>query len=382
MINLITGTPGAGKTLNTLAMVEDECAGRNIYFYNIKGLTLDWQEVTKEDLHTWDEFPDGSVFVVDEAWKVWPNVTNSQKSPESVMKLAEHRHRGFDFYFIVQDPTLIDFRLRKFGDRHYHFERQFGYESARRFEWQSVVSNPKDHFARKEAVSTRISYPKKYYDVYQSASLHTVTKRFPKKAYWVIGGVVLSIGLLIYALNTIGDGPPEIAQYNSPGESQQFASSFSSYSSRRDPEQRYESTQDYIDQHTPRIDDIPWSAPMYDAITEVQTFPRPQCIYHIKDDYCSCFTQQATPLEISKENCLSQVKNGYFNPFKSEETEQGSGRALAAAPAITSEPTTRKVAKVRYIGESSNQVGSQTTSTTRYTPYLDSRPVVLGYPNR
>ena len=103
----------------------------------------------------------------------------------------------------------------------------------------------------------------------------------------------------------------------------------------------------YIEAHTPRIPDVPWSAPVYDALTVPKTFPRPQCIRfnrgYDSPPVCKCYTQQATPLNLSDKACNRYVDNGYFDHTRPEiqsqtgqptakAHDQGLPRALAAAP--------------------------------------------------
>lgn len=336
MFTLVTGIPGSSKSLNTLELVENECEGRDIYYFNIPELTLDWTEITGDQFLDWMSFPKGSVFVIDECHKLWPNVAHTKPSPPSVIALDEHRHGGYDFYCITQQPTKIDFRARHMVGRHIHFSRVYGREMAKRYEWQKCQNSPDDYHARQEAEVTVKRFPKKYYDVYKSADMHTVKKRIPKKAVLALGGIVLSIGLIanfVYGLGTRGESDePSVSQVHS--EIPDLAASMSNPMNMPASVEPEEMT--YTEKWTPRIPDLPFSAPVYDSLTKVKTFPRPQCVRNEEDQTCRCFTQQATPLDMSYSACMNLVENGWFNPFKEEAGEgptQGKARAPGVAPA-------------------------------------------------
>ena len=327
MLTLITGLPGAGKTLNALQIVEKEKGDRPVFYRGIKQLTLDWTEIQDEEVHNWNTYPEGTIFVIDEAQQIWPNIAHSKQSPKSVMQLDTHRHRGYDFYVITQQPTLIDFRLRKFVNRHLHFERAFGRHATRQLEWQQVENDPRDYHARQEAEISRVRFKKTFYDKYHSAEVHTHKPRIPKKAIWFLAAILFTGGAFTYAYNNIVDRAPVFDR--TPIEVETDTQDWSRLMPGGNDIKLPETTSEYVDRFTPRIPDLPWSAPAYDELTEVKTYPRPQCILHVRTDNCSCFTQQASPLTISQTQCKFYVKNGYFNPFKEEREGWAEGQALA-----------------------------------------------------
>ena len=104
MLYWVTGSNGTGKTLNTLKWVRDlqkKYPERKV-FYNgrfklkpEKEIEFGWE---KFDFKDWENKPDGSIFLVDEAHNDLPVRPAAQKPPEYIAKLAEHRIRGFDFF--------------------------------------------------------------------------------------------------------------------------------------------------------------------------------------------------------------------------------------------------------------------------------------------
>jgi zona occludens toxin len=369
MITLITGVPGAGKTLNTLQDVESERGDREVFYRQIDGLTLDWNLLTDEECHNWNNYPDGSIFVFDEAHQVWPNIPSNRESPASVMLLDQHRHKGYDFYVITQKGTKVDFRVRDLVGRHYHYERGFNANGTRRLEWQKAVSNCDDYHNREEAEIKRIPFNKDFYNVYKSAEVHTHKRRIPKAVYYFAAAILATGTLSAFAYTSImerSSSKDEITVSGSsyPKTDRVFNDNFSPRSTKND-------RSDYAHLFTPRIADIPFSAPAYDDVTEVKTYPRPQCIYHIKNDSCNCFTQQATPLNISYSQCINNVENGWFNPFRDEEREGESEKAARfASPSsdgYKTEPVVTPSHRVIYLNSGSSSTASSSYAVRRST---------------
>lgn len=356
MITLITGLPGAGKTLNTLELVESEWgdSGRKIYYAGISELTLPWEMIEPEQINEWEKFDDGSIFVIDELQRVWGSRAHSKPKPPAVAALDTHRHRGFDFYFITQAPTLIDHDARKMVSRHIHVERAFGFNRSRIIEFQQCENDPRDHFAQQQAIIKNKAFNTKYFNKYKSASIHTVKRKIPKKLIIIILGMVILGGLsLNFALKM---GARKLAP-NDPVEAdpvtyEQFYSSNSFVEDERD----YISREEYLDMHTPRVSGVPHSAPIYDSVAVVKTFPRPQCVERIQFRTCSCFTQQATPLDIDYDTCMDYVHKGWFNPFIDEEAEKKREReqALAAATLVREDTQKPRKPRITYLGDSTS----------------------------
>lgn len=353
MINLITGTPGAGKTLNTIKVIHEahKDDDRPIYYRGIRELKFDWIELDDDEITNWFDLPDGSIIVIDEVQQIWPNRSNNKPVPESVSRLDTHRHRGFDFYVITQKPTLVDFAARGFVDRHDHYERQFGYESCRRFSWEKAVNDTADYHTRTEAITSRIKYDKKYYDAYKSAEVHTVKKRLPGKLVFILFLIVLFLGLSVFAYGRLSD-KSDPHQKGGDFSSEQYADIPFMSDGGFSGDEPVMTPTEYAEHWKPRIQSLPYSAPAYDGVTEVKTFPRPQCMLDIKYDSCRCFTQQATPMDIEYAVCRRIVRGGLFNPFL-DEGEAQRERALAArAPLEETDRNEREFSKIVRLSDS------------------------------
>ncbi|MEM1188115.1 MAG: zonular occludens toxin domain-containing protein [Pseudomonadota bacterium] len=323
MMTLVTGLLGAGKTLNTIHMVMKEKPDHgDIYYAGITDLTLPWKEVSYDQLQDWQSFPDGSVFVVDEADRWLPQRGNNPKVPEFIRELARHRHRGMDFYIVTQMPKFIDHFARNLCNRHLHFERAFNFEGSKLLEWQKPQDDPNDYHARRDATSTRKKFPKEVFDLYRSAEIHTHKPRVPKKLVLLGIGVLVVIALALNLANSLQEqGPGQgVEEGVSPSELERLTE-FYSGSVVRDPGEVLDQ-EAYIKSWEPRIANLPHTAPVYDGLTEVKTFPRPNCIYSHRTAECTCYTQQATPMEVEYEFCRAVVANGWFNPYREEVVEQ------------------------------------------------------------
>lgn len=368
MITFITGTPGAGKTLFTLERIVsdwgDAIAGkakdnndqllpaRPMFVCGIRDITLPgWTDISYEQVAKWWELPPGSIILVDEAQKVWPRRSPNKDIPESVKRLDTHRHQGYDFYIITQKPTNVDHDARGFVNEHYHYDRVGGLESSREFFFNRAMVNPQDWPEKDEAVHVkRRRFPKKFYNVYKSADLHTVQKKIPKKLYVYLGILALTLaGGASFAYDIMNRNQLDTTQLvdipigdRNPTGSQHYSHQQNSY----------------ISQWTPRIQDMPHTAPVYDQVAVVKTFPRPQCMYRHRTDECRCYTQQATPLTISRAMCMSIVEGGYFNPFvdESEQVEGGrvrEGDSPPEAPPVPPEEVTSRSKTVVQVTDNS-----------------------------
>lgn len=89
MITLITGTPGASKTLNAIDLVLNDPAfqERPVYVYNIEllapGEALGWQTLDLEQAKAWYDLPHGAVIILDECQDLFPRRNSATKCPNT-----------------------------------------------------------------------------------------------------------------------------------------------------------------------------------------------------------------------------------------------------------------------------------------------------------
>jgi zona occludens toxin len=214
MIYLVTGTPGAGKTLYMVQKLVRELvpSGRQI-FHNINGLKVDGRvhmqvvDVGPDGPFNWQDFPDGSICVFDEIQRQWPAERSPQKIPESVLMLDTHRHRGFDFWCVTQSPMGIDPRLRRLVEEHHHLHRQFGLKGSVLRKWTGVNDDPRPPMAEEDADKRIFRFPKDLFAYYQSASLHTDKVAIPWKLIkWSGIAVLVLLGAGFMLWRSFGPG--------------------------------------------------------------------------------------------------------------------------------------------------------------------------------
>lgn len=314
MLYLVTGTPGSGKTLNTIKFVREskQFQDRQVYYFGIRDLSPDlgWTELTEEQAFAWHDLPSNSVIIFDEAYNVFPTKHGAKGTPEHVKQLAVHRHKGFDIFLICQKVSgQLDAFVRGLINRHQHYGRIMGSLNINRFTWDICQSNPDSPTARKDANVDQFRMDKKYFGVYHSADEHTHTLSVPWKKIVIL---FLMLGLLVFSVKSFMsyfDRDPEVEAPVS-GHSAGFISSPPVYS-----QQDKELT--FAELVTPEINGIPWSAPIYrEQFKNVQDWPKPAACLRNKSKGCSCYTQQGTPLDVPDTMCNQIVDRGWFDHTK------------------------------------------------------------------
>lgn len=190
MITLITGVPGAGKTLYCVDEILTPAveSGRVVYVDGIPDLLLEHQ-VSPDPLQWPDWAPDGALIVIDECQRIWRPEAASRAPHESIAQLETHRHRGLDFVILTQHPNLIHSNVRRLVGRHIHLRRTS--LGVYLYEWSECVTP--DSSWKNALVKTKWSHPKRSFGKYKSAEIHNKVKfRIPRSVF-VLGFSVLSI---------------------------------------------------------------------------------------------------------------------------------------------------------------------------------------------
>lgn len=233
MIILITGTPGAGKTLYAVANLlrdlvgsevdsTDEkgqpCKIRRTVYTNINGLLLEHDLIDGRDgggLADWHKWAKpGALICFDEVQKEWGVRPNGSKVPDYIQALETHRHMGVDFIVITQGPQLIDQNLRALVGRHLHVRRMGGVGGSIVYEW--------DHCSRQLLYSKALAkkpfrYPKDVFSLYKSAELHTKPKMSLPGALWVtVMALVVAAFLVPYIKGRIDSKGQQFAEPKKP----------------------------------------------------------------------------------------------------------------------------------------------------------------------
>lgn len=314
MIVVHTGLPGAGKTLCTIAEVKrlSERDKRPVYYSGISDLKLPWIEL--DDPTQWHTLPQGSIVVIDEAQRVFRPRHQSAAVPEYVAKLETHRHLGIDLYLVTQHPKLLDSNVRRLCGRHVHFVRAFGAQAVTRHEWGEIRDDPQ---ARDDSVRTLVPYPREAFGWYKSAEVHTHRVRVPWRVLMLalLPFVIIALGYVTYrGLMRVAD--PERVVSNVEGVAQPKDAPGSrgggGVSAR---EASPKSTAQWLAEQQPRVPGLAHTAPAYDAVTQAKQAPYPAACVSM-GRRCSCYTQQATVLDVPESLCRSIVERGYFVPWE------------------------------------------------------------------
>ncbi|WP_051723118.1 zonular occludens toxin domain-containing protein [Cupriavidus metallidurans] len=341
MLTLITGQPGNGKSLYTIAFVEEKrkLESRPVFYHGITDLTLPWTQL--EDPTKWHECPEKSIIVIDEVQQVMPPRPSSQKPPMHVAQLETHRHRGFDLYFMTQDPSLVDNHIKKLAGEYVHLIRQWGREKADVFKMQKVQDPTNANLKR--ALRTTFAYPKEVYTWYKSADSHTHKKKIPFK-YWlmfifpVVAVISAAVGIrVLWKISHPTDAEPTRVEQKGP-EGRQVGSQ-----SIQAQQQGPMTAEQYVAAYSPRIAGLDYTAPVYDELTKPKRVPVPAACVTIRGG-CNCYTQQGTRLSVGKQQCAQIVQTGFFMAFDPDgDAPKPVQQQAAPVAAVAPEPVTAPV---------------------------------------
>lgn len=347
MLTIVTGVPGGGKTLLTLERILNEFqvpkgqARRPVYVNGIPELNYEYFHADEMvDPDHWYNLPDGSILVFDEAQKVFPQRPPSIPVPEKCQQFSTHRHKGMDIFIITQNATNIDAFVRKMCGRHLHVHRILNREVATVYEYDHYEPDPTGWGPKREAISViPWKYPKKLYNKYKSATMHTYKANTPWKLYALPVLAIGSIGLLVWAFGhlkeRIQDMDPDASSSNTTEQTETgFLSTFSGASAPGNETALY-SYNEYTKQFQNLILGLQHSQPFYQSEYVAVSYPIPHCVLFDNAEQCKCYTQQITTYETPEQNCRYWAVHGFFDPTKDElyaEARQG-GQAHAPAAA-------------------------------------------------
>ncbi len=312
MLTLITGQPGNGKSLYTIAHVEEirKAESRPVFYFGIPELKLPWLPL--EDPTKWHECPEKSIIVIDEVQKIMPPRPSGSKPPPHVSPLEVHRHKGFDLFFMTQDPSLVDNHIKKLAGEHIHLIRQWGMQRADVFKMQKVQDPTNANLKR--AQRTTFRFPKKVFDWYKSADAHTHKRKIPLRIK-----LALLIPLIFVVCWYVGtrafdrlSGKAEAPKVTAAGAHPGGLPAAGVSQAKPD---HVMTSAEYVQSFVPRVAGLAYSAPAYDGLTKPTRVPVPAACVVIRGG-CECWTQQGTHLETTAQICQDVVKRGFFEAFE------------------------------------------------------------------
>nr|DAY37029.1 MAG TPA: zonular occludens toxin [Inoviridae sp.] len=356
MITLITGSPGAGKTLYMVSMLakNKEFEGRRIFVDGIPDLKIDNVEPFPEgcgihNLHEWvkDEDYQGAIFVVDEAQRFFPPRSGNTKAPELVEFLHVHRHYAIDLYLITQMPARIDKNVRDLVGAHYHIQKnRLGGRT--KLYWDYCANNPRAEVRNAHASVYKMD--KSVFNLYRSAVEHTKIKQ--PKTRWLWGlplAVVVAVFSAMSAFNQLfgAGGVAPVSKVEKVqekagnvqelpvvdlGDARSSAISGAAEKVGNDVRNAVAGERGLSpEMFVPAIPEMVESKPIYDQVRQVKQYEYATACISGKSG-CSCYTDQGTKVkEISNKLCLEYVKDGLpFNPYR----EPRQDNAVRSAPSV------------------------------------------------
>lgn len=313
-ITLVTGLPGHGKTLWTLAKLKPlaESEKRPVFHNDIPGLSIEGWQVQAAD--EWHDLPASSYMLIDEAQKVFPIRPRSAPVPKHVSELETHRHKGLDLYLVTQHPQLVDTHVRKLVDRHFHIVRKFGTKMATIYEFPSGVQDaPEKNKQRNGVVRHEWRYPKQVFEWYRSAEVHTVKARLPMK-FWLFLAVLVLAPVLMYLAYR------QVFVHQVKGDAVAAASASPGASAASAPGRVAPAMADsraaamYLDAMRPRIPGLAFTAPAYDGLTKPVEAPYPSVCAYSRDFPCRCWSQRGFSLQVPQNLC-EQLAREPMDPY-------------------------------------------------------------------
>lgn len=175
---------------------------RHIYA-NIDGLKVQFVRPIEVD---WRKCPDGSIIFYDEIQLIPEYSTDNKRDEHNIVKhLTVHRHRAFDIYGITQFPSLVHPNFRAVVGLHYHLHRGWGAKAATVYVWANCRDKPNSLGNKLTAERDfRFNYPKRLFEVYESATADTVKLRVPLKLFAIL--LIPLVGLVMLANMLFGGG--------------------------------------------------------------------------------------------------------------------------------------------------------------------------------
>lgn len=306
MITLITGTPGAGKTLYTVAEELPKFKDRPLFVHGIPDLLID-HELPAGEVDDWKSWlPKGAVLVVDECQHVWRVRGAASKVPPGVAAMETHRHTGNDIVLITQHPNLLDPNVRRLVGRHLHVRRMFGWKRAIVYEWDAAT----DPARVSNAIKRSWAYPKKAFSLYKSSEQHN--KRGQRIPLVLIVAVLAGLGLPAAAYYAYSRTQSHIVSASTPGAATELATARAGGGA---PAPLNQVPESIIEATTPKDPHNYLSAPLYAAVVPSVHPPEVSgCIASKRA--CSCYSQQSTPVWMPDEQCRQRAAGLYYDPYR------------------------------------------------------------------
>jgi zona occludens toxin len=347
VITLITGVPGTGKSAWLVKRLSSfpDWRDRRVYVDGIPDLNQDaiphftlpfvgTLRVYQMDGHkpvldvyqnriqigettgqcTFQNWPDWcmpeDLIVVDECQKHVRSRPSGSFVPIYVTEMETHRSRyGVDLVLSTQKTSIIDANVKAQVGQHYHIRE--GWFGRYIYEW-GEVSNGDSRTDRAAGTRQKYRLPKDIFKLYTSAPVHNKKTRSKPLMVYVLPFLVLGFIFLLwrsYASIHAQIHPDLVAAKGAPSSSS--GSIVSSNPALSTSSHRQSNRLDYV----PLVPNRPETAPLYDDVRKVVSFPRPVAAV-CNAEICICFSQQGTRLDIDTALCRRYASYGFdFDPY-------------------------------------------------------------------
>jgi hypothetical protein len=280
---------------------------------------------TGDHLPMWATLPTGSVILIDEAHKVFPQ-RGPGRPAKHIEMLAEGRQHGIRFILLTQAPGSMDGFLRDRISRHYHLERKGNMERATVLEFDHCVMYPRTAWLeRKDAQIHFWSFPKNYYGWYTSAKSHHMKRRIPWKI-WAALAFVPVVGYVAWnVIDKVGGVQAGMDFATSPMPTDGSPSMTGQQRNDRRKSPVHTTQAEYLAHWTPLVPERPWSSPAFQEAGDVSAKPDLYCATggsgtdgngDWKAASCTCLTEQGTPYYIEAQQCALIARHGIYNPHR------------------------------------------------------------------
>lgn len=244
-IHLITGVPGAGKSLRAVwqcvERIKSDLEQDRPVFGNVRGFKRqaplpgsryqndkgEFEDIPGE----WMDCPDGSIIMIDECQERWRRYRGTGEPPAEIAALERHRHRNIDFILTCQNPQQLSADVRALVETHEHLTKR-GKGMASVWRWSGRCSTSPSSNRRDPDCEIEIwRYPKWIFKEYVSANEHTVRNKIPRLAWIALGMMIFIPVSMFFAYKQVSglfDEPEPYVATNTVSSNQAGASSFDS----------------------------------------------------------------------------------------------------------------------------------------------------------
>lgn len=303
MIILITGTPGAGKTLRSVQNIMGWLNEGLTVFTNINGINAPGDLRPFDDFIDWTDTPDGSVVVYDEAQQHFgADGGRGRSDRKDIAGLETHRHTGHTIVFITQHPRLLHSHVTRLVGRHEHVARMFGTQNTFLY-WLDRLMNVDSRSDLKLAQQETWAYPTKLFEHYKSASMHIKTRKIPKKIFYFAAFIVFVLCLTSFSGYKVFSSPAflEIAGLKEVGKPVEPVA------------ETAKTTFQAVNQAPPAVpavkDKVDYPAQDW-ALERSQATPVAGCIasHNPERPRCTCYSTNMTPIVMPSSECFSRIR--------------------------------------------------------------------------